>query len=68
MLGFGVLVGLFVGGIGGALVRLGRRRGWIGEEFRDDGDTVTAYLPHTELTWDRATNTVDGTRYFTHTG
>lgn len=36
--------------------------------IRDDGDIVTAYLPHTELTWDRVTNTVDGTRYFIHAG
>jgi RHS repeat-associated protein len=34
--------------------------------IRDDGDTVTAYLPQTELTWDRNTDTVDGVRYFTH--
>jgi RHS repeat-associated protein len=36
--------------------------------IRDDGDTVTAYLPRTELTWDRATDTVDGVRYFDHAG
>jgi RHS repeat-associated protein len=36
--------------------------------IRDDGDTVTAFLPQTELTWDRATDTVEGTRYFSHAG
>jgi RHS repeat-associated protein len=36
--------------------------------IRDDGDTVTAYLPQTELTWNRTTGTVDGTRYFSHAG
>jgi RHS repeat-associated protein len=35
---------------------------------RDDGDTVTAFLPQTELTWDRTTDTVEGTRYFSHAG
>lgn len=36
--------------------------------IRDDGDQVTAYMPHTELTWDRASDTLDGTRYFSHNG
>jgi RHS repeat-associated protein len=36
--------------------------------LRDDGDSVTAYLPQTELTWYRASGTVTGTRYFTHAG
>jgi RHS repeat-associated protein len=33
---------------------------------RDNGDTVTAFLPQTELTWDRSTDTVEATRYFSH--
>ncbi|QSB13578.1 hypothetical protein JQS43_18590 [Natronosporangium hydrolyticum] len=36
--------------------------------IRDDGDQVTAYLPHTELTWNKTTDTLDATRYFTHNG
>jgi RHS repeat-associated protein len=35
---------------------------------RDDGQTVTAYLPQTELTLDKTTGTIDGTRYFSHAG
>jgi RHS repeat-associated protein len=36
--------------------------------IRDDGDTVTAYLPETELSWHRDTGELDGTRYFSHAG
>jgi RHS repeat-associated protein len=39
-----------------------------GRLVRDDGDTVTAYLPQTELSWDRGTGAVTGTRYFSHAG
>jgi RHS repeat-associated protein len=35
---------------------------------RDDGESLTAYMPNTELTWSRTTGVVDGTRYFTHAG
>lgn len=40
LLALGVLAGLVVGGAGGAMLRLARRRGWIGEEF--GGPTVLA--------------------------
>jgi RHS repeat-associated protein len=36
--------------------------------IRDHGTTVTAYLPNTEVSWNRSSNTVDGSRYFTHAG
>lgn len=36
--------------------------------IRDNGDTVTAYLPQTELTHHTQTGTLTGTRYFTHAG
>lgn len=35
---------------------------------RDDGDTVTVFLPQTEAVWDTNTDDVDVTRYFDHAG
>lgn len=36
--------------------------------LRDDGDSVTLFMPQTELTWNRTTDELDATRYFTHAG
>lgn len=40
MLALGLLAGLAIGGVGGTMVRLGRRRGWIDDEF--GGPTILA--------------------------